>query len=147
MMGDIVHDGPTGQALIASTGTPVDTILEALQSGDSHEDVRRAHPGLTVDDIVTAVRFARLAVQRGVRYPTADEMPRSRGPVARETAAAYRPDVTVAGTLSSIERKRDRLAYDIDLIDSMCDGLRQLEAGQGIPHEQAAAYLRERFPG
>jgi uncharacterized protein (DUF433 family) len=147
MMGDIVRDGATGQALIASTLTPVDTILEALQAGDSHEDVLRAHPGLTVDDIATAVRFARLAVQRGVRYPTADEMPRSRGPVARETAAPYGTDVTAADTLRNLERKRARLAYDLDLTDSICDGLRQVEAGQGIPYEQAAAYLRERFPG
>ena len=147
MGGEIVHDGPTGQAIVASTGTPVDTILEALQSGDSHDDVLRAHPGLTADDIVAAVRFARGAVQRGVRYPTADEMAGSRGPAARETAAPYRTDVTVAGTLRSIERKRERLAHDTDLIESIYDGLRQLEAGQGIPHDEAAAYLRERFPG
>ena len=111
MMGDIVHDGATGQALIASTLTPVDTILEALQAGDSHEDVLRAHPGLTADDIATAVRFARLAVQRGARSPASDEMPRSSGPVARETAAPCGIDVTVAGTQRSLERKRARLAY------------------------------------
>lgn len=147
MDGEILHDGATGQAIVASTGTPVDTILEALQAGDSHADVLRAHPGLTADDIVAAVRFARGAVQRGVRYLTADEMPRSLGSVAREVAAPYQANVTVAGTLRSVERKRERLANDIDLIDSICDGLRQLEAGQGIPQEQAAAYLRARFPG
>jgi uncharacterized protein (DUF433 family) len=147
MDGEILHDGATGQAIVASTGTPVDTILEALQAGDSHADLLSAHPGLTADEIVAAVRFARGAVQRGVRYPTADEMPRSRGSVAREVAAPYQADVTVAGTLRNVERKRERLAYDIDLIDSICDGLRQLEAGQGIPQEQAAAYLRARFPG
>lgn len=146
-MGDIVHDGATGQALIASTLTPVDTILEALQSGDSHEDVLRGHPGLTVDDIATAVRFARLAVQRGVRYSAADELPRSSGSVGRERAAAYGTAVTVAGTLRSLDRKRSRLAYNLDLTDSISDGLRQLEAAQGMADEQAAAYLRERFPG
>ena len=142
-----MHDGATGQALIASTLTPVDTILEALQAGDSHEDVLRAHPGLTADDIATAVRFARLAVQRGARSPASDEMPRSSGPVARETAAPCGIDVTVAGTLRSLERKRARLAYDLNLTDSICDGLRQVEGGQGTPQEQAVAYLRERFPG
>ncbi len=89
MAGDIVFDGATGQAIVASTGTPVDTILEALQSGDSHGDVLRAHPGLAVEDIVAAVRFARRAVQRGVRYPTGDEMPRTAQSVVREPAAAY----------------------------------------------------------
>jgi uncharacterized protein (DUF433 family) len=147
MHGEIVHDGATGQAIVASTGTPVDTILEALQAGDSHDDVLRAHPGLTADDIVAAVRFARGAVQRGVRYPTGDELPRPSGWVVRETAAPYRADVTVAGTLRSMERKRERLEYDTDLIDSICDGLRQIEAGEGIPQEQVVTYMHARFPG
>ncbi|WP_420129198.1 DUF433 domain-containing protein [Longimicrobium sp.] len=147
MNGEILHDGATGQAIVASTGTPVDTILEALQAGDSHADLLRAHPGLSASDIVAAVRFARGAVQRGVRYPTADEMPRRSGSLVRETAAPYQAEVTIAGTLRSVERKRERLAYDLDLIDSISDGLRQIEAGHGIPHDQAAAYLREQFPG
>lgn len=152
MAGDIVHDGATGQALIASTGTPVDTILEALQSGDSHDDVLRAHPGLTADDIVAAVRFARLAVQRGVRYPTADEMPPPMESVARETAAAYGPSASrtyadVHSALRSAERKRERLAYDLDLIESIRDGLAQAAAGDVIPHREVVARLRARFPG
>lgn len=146
MDGEILHDGPTGQAIVASTGTPVDTILEALQAGDSHADVLRSHPGLTADDIVAAVRFARGAVQRGVRYPTADEMPRSRGSVAREIAVPYQADVTVEGTLRGVERKRERLAYDLDLMDSICDGLRQAAVGDVIPHEEVVARLRARFP-
>lgn len=146
MIGEIVHDGATGQAIVATTGTPVDTILEALQSGDTRDDVLRAHPGLTPDDIVAAVRFARVAVQRGVRYPTADEAPRTRG-MARETAAPFAPEVTVRSALQSAQRQRQRLAFDVDLIESICDGLRQLQAGEGIPHDDVAAHLRARFPG
>ena len=78
MAGEIVRDGATGQAIVAATGTPVDTILEALQSGDTRDDVLRAHPGLTPDDIVAAVRFARVAVQRGGQR-TPDQMPRTGG--------------------------------------------------------------------
>jgi len=155
-MGEIVRDGATGQAIVATTGTPVDTILEALQSGDSRDDVLRAHPGLTLDDIVAAVRFARVAVQHGVRYPSGDELPRMGGMIARESAVAFyspqagregAPRADVHSALRSAERKRQRLAYDVDLIESICDGLRQIEAGAGIPHEQVAAHLRARFPG
>lgn len=145
-MGDIVHDGATGQALIASTLTPVDTILEALQAGDSHQDVLRAHPGLTVDDIATAVRFARLAVQRGVRYPTADEMPRSSGSVARETVATYgvpRPLSTPATDSAEYED----LLYRLDIVESINAGLLDVMADRTIPHDEAVAFLRQRIPG
>jgi uncharacterized protein (DUF433 family) len=146
MMGDIVHDGATGQALIASTLTPVDTILEALQSGDSHEDVLRAHPGLTVADIATAVRFARLAVQQGVRYPTADELPRSRGPVARETAAAYEvPRQLSAPAIDAAEY--EDLLYRLDIVESINAGLLDVMADRTIPHEDAVAFLRQQIPG
>ena len=156
MMGDIVHDGATGQALIASTLTPVDTILEALQSGDSHEDVLRAHPGLTVDDIVTAVRFARGAVQRGARYPTAEEMPRTDGWMAREVAAPYGSLLSgpepptyadVHSALRSAERERQRLAYRLDVMESIRDGLAQAAVGDVVPHKEVVARLRARFPG
>jgi uncharacterized protein (DUF433 family)/predicted transcriptional regulator len=156
MGGEIVHDGATGQAIVASTGTPVDTILEALQAGDSHADVLRAHPGLTAEDIVAAMRFARGAVQRGVRYPMAHEMPRPTESVARETAAPYGPSVTrrashtyadVHGALSSAERERERLAYRLDVMESIRDGLAQAAVGDVIPHEEVVARMRARFPG
>ena len=155
MGGEIVHEGATGRAIVASTGTPVDTILEALQSGDSHADILRAHPGLIADDIMAAVRFARGAVQRGVRYPTADEMPRTEEFVARETAVAwdpvsrpkkhYHPDVQTA--LRSAERERERLAYRLDVMESIRDGLAQAAVGDVIPHKEVVARLRARFPG
>lgn len=145
-MGDIVHDGATGQALIASTLTPVDTILEALQSGDSHEDVLRAHPGLTVDDIATAVRFARIAVQRGARYPTADELPRSRDSVARETAAMY--GVSRPLSTPGIDAEEyEELLYRLDIVESINAGLLDVMADRTIPHDDAVAFLRQNIPG
>jgi uncharacterized protein (DUF433 family) len=144
MDGEILHDGATGQAIVASTGTPVDTILEALQAGDSHADLLRAHPGLTADDIVAAVRFARGAVQRGVRYPTADEMPRRRGSVARETAAPYgvpRSDAAIdAATYED-------LLYRLDIVESINAGLLDVAAGRTVAHDDAVAFLREHIPG
>ncbi|HEU4882821.1 MAG TPA: DUF433 domain-containing protein [Longimicrobium sp.] len=155
MGGEIVHEGDTGRAIVATTGTPVDTILEALQSGDSHEDVLRAHPGLIADDIVAAVRFARGAVQRGVRYTSADEMPRTEPFMARETAVAWDPvsepgrhrHPDVRSALKSAERQRERLAYRLDLMDSIRDGLAQASVGDVIPHKEVVARLRARFPG
>jgi uncharacterized protein (DUF433 family) len=147
MQGEIVHDGATGQAIVAATGTPVDTILEALQSGDSRDDVLRAHPGLTLEDIAAAVQFARVAVRRGVRYPTADELPRTGGMVVREAAAPYNAGASPRAALRSARRHRARLAYEVDLIDGICEGLRQIQGGQGIPLEEVAAHLRARFPG
>ena len=155
MAGDIVRDGATGQAIVASTGTLVDTILEALQAGDTRDDVLRAHPGLAPEDIVAAVRFARVAVQRG-GYRMPDEMPRTGGMVAREPAPAHAwprppafsrrpPDVESA--LRSAERERARAAYRLDLIEGVRDGLAQAAAGDVIPHDEVFARLRARFPG
>lgn len=62
MAGNIVRDGATGQAIVSTTGTPVEEILEALASGQAHQDVLNAHPGLTGDDVAAALRFARIAV-------------------------------------------------------------------------------------
>ncbi|HEY0018108.1 MAG TPA: DUF433 domain-containing protein [Longimicrobium sp.] len=151
MAGDIVRDGATGQAIVAATGTPVDTILEALQAGDTRDDVLRAHPGLLPEDIEAALRFARVAVQRGgARTP---QMPRNGVMTAREPAPAYAPPRASAapplpdvhGALQSAERERDRSAYRLDLIDSIRDGLAQGAAGDVVPHDELFARLRARF--
>ncbi|HEX6373386.1 MAG TPA: DUF433 domain-containing protein [Longimicrobium sp.] len=139
MAGDIVHDGATGQAIVASTGTPVDTILEALQAGDSHDDVLRAHPGLTADDIVAAVRFARGAVQRGVRYSTGDEMPRTGGFSVHEAAAYGRSSVDAA--------EHEELLYRLDIVEGINAGLLDVAAGRTIAHNDAVAFLREHIAG
>jgi uncharacterized protein (DUF433 family) len=152
MGGEIVRDGGTGQAIVAATGTPVDHILEALESGDSRDDVLRAHPGLTLDDLVAAVRFARAAVERGVQY----SMPRPQPLVAREHAVAYGPSASLSSlrsyadvhtALRSAERERKRLAYRLDLVESVHDGLGQAAAGDVIPHDEVFAHLGARFPG
>lgn len=152
MSGGIVRDGATGQAIVAATGTPVDSILKALESGDSRDDVLRAHPGLAVEDLVAAVRFARAAVERGVQY----QMPRSQPLVAREHAVAYEPSVVLSRlrtyadvhtALRGAEQERKRLAYRLDLIESVHDGLAQAAAGDVVPHGEVFARLSARYPG
>jgi uncharacterized protein (DUF433 family) len=152
MAGDIVRDGATGQAIVAATGTPVDTILEALQAGDTRDDVLRAHPGLLPEDIEAALRFARVAVQRGgMRTP--GQMPGNGVMTAREPAPAYAPTRAAAaprlpdvhGALKSAERESARSAYRLDLIDSIRDGLAQGAAGDVVPHDELFARLRARF--
>jgi uncharacterized protein (DUF433 family) len=152
MAGDIVRDGATGQAIVAATGTPVDTILEALQAGDTRDDVLRAHPGLLPEDIEAALRFARVAVQRGGER-TPRQMPGYGVMTAHEPAPAYAPPRAsaapplpdVRGALQSAERELARSAYRLDLIDSIRDGLAQGAAGDVVPHDELFARLRARF--
>jgi uncharacterized protein (DUF433 family) len=148
MSGDIVRDGATGQAIVAATGTPVDSILEALESGDSREDVLRAHPGLAMEDLVAAVRFARAAVERGVQY----QVPRSQPLVVREHGVAYEPSVSLSQlrtyadvhtALRSAEQERKRLAYRLVLIESVRDGLAQGASGEVVPHDEVFAAVRD----
>lgn len=156
MAGQIVRDGATGQAIVASTCTPVDSILEALQNGDSREDVLRAHPGLALEDIDAALRFARAAVQRGITYRADPDASRAGLMTVREPVAAFafprsgtsaRKHPTVQSALRSAERERERAAYRLDLIESIRDGLVQAAASEVIPHEEVFARLRARFPG
>ena len=156
MAGQIVRDGATGQAIVASTGTPVDSILEALQNGDSRADVLRAHPGLALEDIDAALRFARAAVERGVTYRRDPNASQAGSMTVREPVAVWaspRPRATarkhpnVQSALRSAERERERAAYRLDLIEGIRDGLAQAAAGDVIPHEEVFARLCALFPG
>lgn len=118
MGGSIVRDGATGQAIVAATGTPVDSILEALESGDSRGDVLRAHPGLTVDDLVAAVRFARSAVQRQGRDVSSEKM-----------CEPLRTYADLESAMLSARRERQRLACRLELIERLGDGLAQAASG------------------
>ena len=64
----IVRDGETGQAIVSSTGTPVDTILAAIESTGTVGGALRLHPALSAEAVAAALRFARVAVGREIRY-------------------------------------------------------------------------------
>jgi uncharacterized protein (DUF433 family) len=58
-----------GKPVIAGTRITVDLILEKLGSGESMEAVLEAHPRLTRDAVLAALRFAAQALRAEVVYP------------------------------------------------------------------------------
>jgi uncharacterized protein (DUF433 family) len=58
-----------GKPVIAGTRLTVDLILEKLGSGESMEAVLEAHPRLTRDAVLAALRFAAQALRAEVVYP------------------------------------------------------------------------------
>lgn len=81
-----------------------------------------------------------------MRYPTADEMARSRGSLVRETAAPCgipRSDPVPAVDAATYED----LLYRMDIIESSNAGLLDVAAGCTIAHDEAVAFLREHIPG
>jgi uncharacterized protein (DUF433 family) len=58
-----------GKPVIAGTRITVDLILEKLGSGESMEALLEAHPRLTRDAVLAALRFAAQALRAEVVYP------------------------------------------------------------------------------
>jgi len=58
-----------GKPVIAGTRITVDLILEELGSGESIEAVLEAHPRLTREAVLAALRFAAQALRAEVVYP------------------------------------------------------------------------------
>jgi uncharacterized protein (DUF433 family) len=146
----IVRDGETGRALVASTGTPVDEILQAIQDGAQFEAVLARHPELTPEAIAAALRFARNAVGREFRYvpdPTFAQYELREEPLHAYNAGHGSAEPgTVDDALQSATEQRRRLRYELDVIDSIHAGLEDVAAGRLIPHEEVMARLRARFP-
>lgn len=58
-----------GKPVIAGTRITVELILEKLGAGESIEELLEAHPRLTREAILAALRFAALALSTEVIYP------------------------------------------------------------------------------
>ena len=58
-----------GKPVVAGTRITVDLILEKLGSGESVEAVLEAHPRLTREGALAALRFAAHALRTEVVYP------------------------------------------------------------------------------
>ena len=58
-----------GKPVIAGTRITVDLVLEKLGSGESIEAMLEAHPRLTREGVLAALRFAAQALRAEVVYP------------------------------------------------------------------------------
>ena len=59
----------TGKPVIAGTRITVDLILEKLGRGESIDAILEAHPRLTHEAVLAALRFAAQALRAEVVYP------------------------------------------------------------------------------
>lgn len=156
----IVRDGETGRALVASTGTPVDEILQALADGAQFEAVLARHPELTPEAVRAALRFARNSVDREHRHAPGpsfgESMVREQpvhpfnsgsGGVGIAEAEDDELEAPVDREIRAAARARERLLYELDIVESIHAGLEDVAAGRVIPHEDAVAFLRDRIPG
>ena len=60
-----------GKPTIAGTRITVESILERLAEGESQEQILRANPRLSPDDIRAALAFAAQVLHADVIYPVA----------------------------------------------------------------------------
>ena len=58
-----------GKPVVAGTRITVDLVLEKLGSGESIEAILEAHPRLTREGVLAALRFAAQALRAEVVYP------------------------------------------------------------------------------
>jgi uncharacterized protein (DUF433 family) len=59
-----------GKPVVAGTRVTVETILESLGAGESIDQVLQAHPRLTREGVLAAMRFGAEALRADVAYPT-----------------------------------------------------------------------------
>lgn len=62
-----------GKPVIAGTRIPVELILEKLSAGETFDQILEAHPRLTREGILAALRFAAQALRADVVYPTVEQ--------------------------------------------------------------------------
>ena len=58
-----------GKPVVEGTRVTVEQVLEELGAGESIEQVLEAHPRLTRDGVLAAVRFGAEALRADVAYP------------------------------------------------------------------------------
>lgn len=134
----IVFDGPTGLPIVSSTGTRVDDILDAIDSTGSVDGALQRFPGLTTEGVSAALQFARQVSQAEAAILAARED-------VNATATTERR--SVEDSLKAAEARREQLLYELDVVESIRDGLQDIIDGNTISHEEAKAYMRARIPG
>jgi uncharacterized protein (DUF433 family)/predicted transcriptional regulator len=156
----IVFDGETGQPIVSSTRTPVDGILEAIDNTGTVDGALQRFPGLTAEGVSAALQFARRSSRRDTKYQSIPNygvtVLRERGvqfnaggaatldPREEDDAAERR---SVEDSFKAAEARREQLLYELDVVESIRDGLQDIIDGKTISHEEAVAWLRANIPG
>lgn len=71
---DLVQSDPSilmGKPVVAGTRITVELILEKLSEGETIEQILEAHPRLTREGVLAALKFAAQALRSDVVYPIA----------------------------------------------------------------------------
>lgn len=69
---DLVQSDPSilmGKPVVAGTRVTVELILEKLSEGETIEQILEAHPRLTREGVLAALKFAAQALRADVVYP------------------------------------------------------------------------------
>lgn len=141
----IVRDGETGRAIVSSTGTSVAEILDALRQGGAFQAALQRHPELSPEGVQAALEFAQNVVDREVRYRPAQQAGFTG--VRERALHSFNDDAGGAGTVTLESSEYDDLLYRLDLLEGIFDAERDLDEGNGVPHEQVFAQLRSKFGG
>lgn len=139
----VARDGDTGRAIVSGADVPVDAVLERLALTGSVERVLEIFPSLTREGLNAALRFAAIAVQREVPHEPASGVGVY---VAREPAAAYGLSTDVDEILEESEAAWAKARYDLELMEGLRNGFRDLKAGRVVPHAEFMAELRAMLP-
>ena len=73
MGAELIQSDPSvmmGKPVVAGTRITVELILEKLSAGETIEQLIEAHPRLTREGVLAALRFAAEALRADVLYPT-----------------------------------------------------------------------------
>lgn len=76
MPGVLIQSDPAimmGKPVVAGTRLTVELILERLAAGETIEQLLEAHPRLTREGVLAALRFAARALRADVVYPIPDK--------------------------------------------------------------------------
>jgi uncharacterized protein (DUF433 family) len=75
MQKKLIVSDPTimmGKPVVVGTRITVELILEKMASGESTEQIREAHPKLTVEGIQAALAYAAEVLKCDIVYPTTE---------------------------------------------------------------------------
>ena len=61
-----------GKPVVAGTRVTVELILEKLGAGETIDELLEAHPRLTREGVLAAIRFGSAALRADVAYPVAE---------------------------------------------------------------------------